>query len=159
MSIQLFQQILHMQENLLVFTLQFSKGNFEPLIYRILGRDSIFTRSTCAYDKKNILVDISALQEKDLFRIIDLVQTLLQHSGQSWPYNHDNNKIVIQKAVKVVDYTKVIHYAMFIQDGILPNGSAFQPWEIKLNYFYGAPKGSVIYTPLQLPKNNFLQPY
>ena len=33
MSFRLFQQILHMQENLLVFTLQFSEGNFEPLIY------------------------------------------------------------------------------------------------------------------------------
>ena len=104
-------------------------------------------------------MDISAPQEKDLFRIIDLVQTLLQHRGQSWRYNHDNNKIVIQKAVKVVSYTKVIQYAMFIQDGILPSGSTFQPWEIKLNFFYGAPKGSLIYTPLQLSKNNFLQPY
>ena len=157
MSRRVFNQIRHMEQNLLIFMTDATSDpnhGFEPLIYKVLGNCSVFIRSTYKLDSHRILVDISC--PKDLL----LVQTILCYSGQSWQFRNGLYKLDIKRAIHVIGYSKVIQYACYIENGILPQQSSFTSWMFKFNFFHGAPMGCISFTPLQLAtRNNFLAPY
>ena len=68
------------------------------------------------------------MPNENLFKIIDLVNKLLSLSGSSGLINNSVYKLTIRKAIDVIGEQKVKEYALFIEEGSLPEASIFKAW-------------------------------
>ena len=107
-------------------------------MYSSLGSNSVYIRSTYEVNENHGLVDFCVPEDEFA---TDFVEDLL------WMDQHPS--LLVIRAGQVIDDQMIREYAIFLEEGYLPDTSYMESWRFVFNMYYLAPMESLYYTPFQ----------